>query len=300
MNKNFWKWIISFSLALAFFCNSWAQPKLILERNVEKKMTKYADKSFQRMRIKGDAYIKIDRKNSRAISDVRSSLKNHFQIFENNDHSVKIGGPQVVILKDINERQMAIPEKILPDSIAKQFSLVSIDTEFTTDIKDLKEKVTGLVFNYQRVYNKRIVRSDKNYLMIAIDGKGFLQWADIAMEDLQQGNGFLEICTNYQESVSLLDSIVKSLFSKVHVAHLDIGRNVDSVMVTSVAEAYCEVKNQGLLLPCFSYTLDLVLEDGSVIFTMMDVPASLQLWRKFDENIHDNWGVNGLQLVFGH
>ena len=56
MNKNFWKWIISFSLALAFFCNSWAQPKLILERNVEKKMTKYADKSFQRMRIKGDAY----------------------------------------------------------------------------------------------------------------------------------------------------------------------------------------------------------------------------------------------------
>ena len=43
---------------------------------------------------------------------------------------------------------MAIPEKILPDSIAKQFSLVSIDTEFTTDIKDLKEKVTGLVFNY--------------------------------------------------------------------------------------------------------------------------------------------------------
>lgn len=146
MNKNFWKWIISFSLALAFFCNSWAQPKLILERNVEKKMTKYADKSFQRMRIKGDAYIKIDRKNSRAISDVRSSLKNHFQIFENNDHSVKIGGPQVVILKDINERQMAIPEKILPDSIAKQFSLVSIDTEFTTDIKDLKEKVTGLVF----------------------------------------------------------------------------------------------------------------------------------------------------------
>lgn len=37
MNKNFWKWMISFSLALAFFCNSWAQPKLILERNVKKK-----------------------------------------------------------------------------------------------------------------------------------------------------------------------------------------------------------------------------------------------------------------------
>ena len=196
-------------------------------------------------------------------------------------------GSLVINTKGLAENSFHFGEKIakwiLPNAFAQQFDFFSVDEEESFNGETFEKEVTGYIFNFQRVYNNRIVRSENNYLNIAIDAQGRFKWAEISMEDLSLTREIVYTTETAQENENTLDSIVNISYSTFYSENFEDSVAVESVNVESAAEAYCEIEDENVrkFYPCLSYSSNIILKNGTEISTVIDAPHSLSDWKNY-------------------
>lgn len=247
--------------------------------------------------------VKVDSTN-KTISSLKFILNSKFNVSENGKYSIRVKRKEGFERSLFKEKRLNakenIPSLFFPTFVASQFDLLSVDTELMVDMESLEERVIGYVFNYQRMYNNRVVRSPYNYLTIAVDTLGKLKWADIAMEDFKITREFIKTEDLPEVETATLDSVIELSFSTFYKMDFTDSVRVETVNITSAAEAYCEFEEDEMqmLFPCISYTSRLSLENGDTVLTVIDAPHSLKTWRKFkNEKTSTDTAFNPL-LVF--
>ncbi|WP_290766336.1 hypothetical protein [Fibrobacter sp. UBA4297] len=301
---------------LLMFCVSYSKPNLRFDQSAKKFLKERHLISGHRM-----SFSTTVRKNSRKsfVVDVDTtskmqslimlSLKGKCSVLKNDDNSLRIKNDKFRIAMDKmkkNESKFSelVLKKLLPDFIAKQFDFISLDVEQQFDLYSDKAEEIGYIFNYQRVYNNRIVRSAYDYLTIALDSDGKLKWAEIMMSDLKTTLEYVETEESVDENENALGEVVSTTIDSLENRQTHERRNVKSVVANSAAEAYCEVEDGGKikLHPCISYTATMELDNGESVFTIIDAPHSLKSWRNYKngkkKHIHyANGGVSGSVFV---
>lgn len=170
-------------------------------------------------------------------------------------------------------------KEIFSERYRQQFSLLSVDTEFIQTKKFKKNE--SLTFNFQRVFQKRIVRSLSNYLQVQITEDGSIQNIELSVEDLKATKDFIDCSEFFDAKVSALDSIVKTDFSKLtQTGDENDFIDIDSIFISGATEAYCEIGT--LLYPCLSYAVELILPSEEKFWDIIDAPHSLKTFQNFN------------------
>jgi hypothetical protein len=179
-------------------------------------------------------------------------------------------------------------EQLVPQGYVNQFKLVSVDIQRSFAMSQ-GVKIEGYTFNFKRVFNNRIVRSNKNYLIVRTDNNGFLKNAEIALQDLAVSSERIAIGVDYNEKMATLDSLINADYEFIDVLgerkHLKKVK-LDKIEVGSVAHSYCEVQvdSEKKLFPCLSYASKLVLPNKDEIGGIIDAPYSRKSWSEFSRN----------------
>ena len=179
-------------------------------------------------------------------------------------------------------------KKVTPVKETEQLKnmLVSIDKERSFSEKQ-GVKIEGYRFNFNRLFNGRVVRSKDDYLRIRTDAKGLLRDARIALQDLKESSEIVKTDEDINENETTLDSLVSVELDAIQV--IDQNGNekkerVDKVEVNSVAEAYCEifVGESKMYFPCLSYASKINLSNDEKISYIIDAPHSRQSWGDYN------------------
>jgi hypothetical protein len=169
-----------------------------------------------------------------------------------------------------------------------QFKLVSVDIQRSFALSQ-GVQIEGYTFNFKRVFNNRIVRNNKNYLVVRTDKNGVMKNAEIALQDLAVSSERIAIGVDYNEKMATLDSLINVDYEFIDV----FGENrqlkkvrLDKIEVGSVAHSYCEVEvgSERKLFPCLSYASKLVLPNKESIGGIIDVPYSRKSWSEYSQN----------------
>jgi hypothetical protein len=179
-------------------------------------------------------------------------------------------------------------EQLVPQGYVNQFKLVSVDIQRSFALSQ-GVQIEGYTFNFKRVFNNRIVRNNKNYLVVRTDKNGFMKNAEIALQDLAVSSERIAIGVDYNEKMATLDSLINVDYEFIDV----FGENrqlkkvrLDKIEVGSVAHSYCEVEvgSERKLFPCLSYASKLVLPNKESIGGIIDVPYSRKSWSEYSQN----------------
>lgn len=176
-------------------------------------------------------------------------------------------------------KEQDILKEVFSEQYMQQFSLLSVDTEFVQTKKF--KKIESLTFNFQRVFQKRIVRSQNNYLQIQTSEDGNIQNIELAIEDLKTTEDFIDCSELFEAKVSALDSIIKTDFSKLtQTGDENNFIDIDSIFISGATEAYCEMGT--FLYPCLSYAAELTLPSKKKFWDIIDAPHSLKTFQNFN------------------
>jgi len=260
------------AITLLLVCCSFAKPMLTINGNAHRLLNKRdSQKAF---------VIEIDTtSNTRSL--VRLALTGRYTLREPDSRSLRIQGGNVSVkAAELTGNQVQVAKrlagKLLPGYLANQFHYLSTDTETETNAETGTSENSGYIFNFQRVYNGRVVRSAGDYLTIVMEASGTMRYAEISMSDLRATLEYIETTETQGENIAALDSVVNFTFT-------DSQANVVGVSATGAAKSYCMVDDNSrvVLHPCISYTVKVELDNGETVNTIIDAPHSLRAWIEY-------------------
>ena len=235
----------------------------------------------------------IDESSDNSLTELKNLLSGSYTVYASRNKSFRIRKENTVFdLSNLetNRANMAhqMLEQLVPQGYVNQFKLVSVDIQRSFAMSQ-GVKIEGYTFNFKRVFNNRIVRSNKNYLIVRTDNNGFLKNAEIALQDLAVSSERIAIGVDYNEKMATLDSLINADYEFIDVLgerkHLKKVK-LDKIEVGSVAHSYCEVQvdSEKKLFPCLSYASKLVLPNKDEIGGIIDAPYSRKSWSEFSRN----------------
>jgi ribosomal protein S8 len=235
----------------------------------------------------------IDESSDNSLTELKNLLSGSYTVYASRNKSFRIRKENTVFdLSNLetNRANMAhqMLEQLVPQGYVNQFKLVSVDIQRSFALSQ-GVQIEGYTFNFKRVFNNRIVRNNKNYLVVRTDKNGFMKNAEIALQDLAVSSERIAIGVDYNEKMATLDSLINVDYEFIDV----FGENrqlkkvrLDKIEVGSVAHSYCEVEvgSERKLFPCLSYASKLVLPNKESIGGIIDVPYSRKSWSEYSQN----------------
>ena len=235
----------------------------------------------------------IDESSDNSLTELKNLLSGSYTVYASRNKSFRIRKENTVFdLSNLetNRANMAhqMLEQLVPQGYVNQFKLVSVDIQRSFALSQ-GVKIEGYTFNFKRVFNNRIVRNNKNYLVVRTDKNGVMKNAEIALQDLAVSSERIAIGVDYNEKMATLDSLINVDYEFIDV----FGENrqlkkvrLDKIEVGSVAHSYCEVEvgSERKLFPCLSYASKLVLPNKESIGGIIDVPYSRKSWSEYSQN----------------
>ncbi len=208
--------------------------------------------------------------------------------------------------KNQNQESKKLLKHLFSDTIAKQFDLFIIGTEYIESIavpqtiensyseyingKTISQTKTvpnahtgtenGYTLFFQRIYKGRIVRGTSNYLTVVIDKDGRIKNMDMAWQDLFSTEKFTNISNNVTDITEALESVINSGYSYVIAAGDTL--SIRSFDVNGVAKAWCKTATENALSPCLSYSVSVEASNGEIRHTVVDAPYSIN-YKKEEE-----------------
>ena len=235
----------------------------------------------------------IDDSSGSSLTELKNLLSGSYTVYASRNKSFRIRKENTVFdLSNLetNRANMAhqMLEQLVPQGYVNQFKLVSVDIQRSFALSQ-GVQIEGYTFNFKRVFNNRIVRNNKNYLVVRTDKNGVMKNAEIALQDLAVSSERIAIGVDYNEKMATLDSLINVDYEFIDV----FGENrqlkkvrLDKIEVGSVAHSYCEVEvgSERKLFPCLSYASKLVLPNKESIGGIIDVPYSRKSWSEYSQN----------------
>jgi len=235
----------------------------------------------------------IDESSDNSLTELKNLLSGSYTVYASRNKSFRIRKENTVFdLSNLetNRANMAhqMLEQLVPQGYVNQFKLVSVDIQRSFALSQ-GVQIEGYTFNFKRVFNNRIVRNNKNYLVVRTDKNGVMKNAEIALQDLAVSSERIAIGVDYNEKMATLDSLINVDYEFIDV----FGENrqlkkvrLDKIEVGSVAHSYCEVEvgSERKLFPCISYASKLVLPNKESIGGIIDVPYSRKSWSEYSQN----------------
>lgn len=235
----------------------------------------------------------IDESSDNSLTELKNLLSGSYTVYASRNKSFRIRKENTVFdLSNLetNRANMAhqMLEQLVPQGYVNQFKLVSVDIQRSFAVSQ-GVQIEGYTFNFKRVFNNRVVRNNKNYLVVRTDKNGFMKNAEIALQDLAVSSERIAIGVDYNEKMATLDSLINVDYEFIDV----FGENrqlkkvrLDKIEVGSVAHSYCEVEvgSERKLFPCLSYASKLVLPNKESIGGIIDVPYSRKSWSEYSQN----------------
>ena len=235
----------------------------------------------------------IDESSDNSLTELKNLLSGSYTVYASRNKSFRIRKENTVFdLSNLetNKANMAhqMLEQLVPQGYVNQFKLVSVDIQRSFALSQ-GVQIEGYTFNFKRVFNNRIVRNNKNYLVVRTDKNGVMKNAEIALQDLAVSSERIAIGVDYNEKMATLDSLINVDYEFIDV----FGENrqlkkvrLDKIEVGSVAHSYCEVEvgSERKLFPCLSYASKLVLPNKESIGGIIDVPYSRKSWSEYSQN----------------
>lgn len=296
------KLYIVFFANILLFSISLAKPSLVMNEKAEKFLKVRNVENTQQSKLKNESFNKkpysyvvlVDESSNDTYAAMKQRLVSFFKAYEPEKNVLRIKKENVKVdLSDLelnrNSCARKILEKVMPNDYGKMFVLVTVDLERSFS-KSQGVQIEGYTFNFKRLFDNRVVRNNKNYLIVRMDKNGYLRSADIRLQDLTISTEKMSIDANYDENRATLDSLVNITSDFVNVVNEKgdvIKENVDKVVVNSVADAYCEIEIGGkkILIPCLSYASKMVLSNKESFGYIFDVPYSRKSWSDYQ---HEN------------
>lgn len=235
----------------------------------------------------------IDESSDNSLTELKNLLSGSYTVYASRNKSFRIRKENTVFdLSNLetNRANMAhqMLEQLVPQGYVNQFKLVSVDIQRSFALSQ-GVQIEGYTFNFKRVFNNRVVRNNKNYLVVRTDKNGVMKNAEIALQDLAVSSERIAIGVDYNEKMATLDSLINVDYEFIDV----FGENrqlkkvrLDKIEVGSVAHSYCEVEvgSERKLFPCLSYASKLVLPNKESIGGIIDVPYSRKSWSEYSQN----------------
>ncbi len=228
--------------------------------------------------------VKTNKHSHKTLDSIKAELESKgFRTIIDKDHVLHIDNLKTKRKTKSSHRAKKytgqdILKEVFSERYVQQFSLLSVDTEFVQTKKF--KKIESLTFNFQRVFQKRIVRSQNNYLQVQTTKDRSIQNIELSVEDLKATKDFIDCSELFDAKVSALDSIVKTDFSKLtQTGDENNFIDIDSIFIAGVAEAYCEIGT--LFYPCLSYAAELTLPSKEKFWDIIDAPHSLKTFQNF-------------------
>jgi hypothetical protein len=316
------------SLAILFFVGfTSAQPIIKVQSHVQSYLQEKNEKhrsglslakdyhsNYEESREKEHAQLLYEKKSFLEINDILSNgVEEKFQYVNYHNNIAYLDSCKSNSKIDINnlkknqdQESKKLLKQLFPDSIAKQFDLFIVGTEYTANqvipqiveynyekyiegknnsqaesktsspIEKIENSYTLL---FQRIYRGRIIRGFDNYLSIAIDKNGYTKSMEIAWQDLFTTGELVDISNNSTEIIQALETVTKldhSAISKIGENTMDT-LTVKGFDVNGVARAWCKIMidSKNVLLPCLSYSGDVELSNGEIMPTIIDAPYSI-------------------------
>jgi hypothetical protein len=243
--------------------------------------------------------VTIDESSDSSLMELKNLLSSTYKVYGFRNKSFRIRKENVAFDLSALETNRAntahqMLEQLLPQGYVNQFKLVSIDVQRSFAMSQ-GVQIGGYTFNFKRVFNNRIVRNNKNYLIVRTDKNGILKNAEIALQKLTVSSEQIAIGADYNEKMATLDSMINVGYEFIEV--FDENRQLKSVKlekieVGSVAHSYCEVGiesermlfSEKKLFPCLSYASKLILPNKDEIGGIIDAPYSRKSWSEFSRN----------------
>ena len=288
-------------LALFVLCSSWGfgKPDLVMGERAKSFLNKRNQSDSKQLNLKKidvsknktANVVSVDEYSRKTMNEMKKFFSKTYNVHEIKDRVLSIKKDNVKFDLSELESQRALCahhmlKKIMPVEYVDKFMLVSIDKERSFSEKQ-GVKIEGYRFNFNRLFNGRVVRSKDDYLRIRTDAKGLLRDARIALQDLKESSEIVKTDENINENETTLDSLVSVELDAIQV--IDQNGNekkerVDKVEVNSVAEAYCEifVGESKMYFPCLSYASKINLSNDEKISYIIDAPHSRQSWGDYN------------------
>lgn len=266
-----------------------AKPSLVIS-NTAKSFLQTNDSAD----LRAESFVAtIDKSSDRSLTELKNLLSGSYTVYASRNKSFRIRKENTVFdLSNLetNRANMAhqMLEQLVPQIYVNQFKLVSVDIQRSFALSQ-GVQIEGYTFNFKRVFNNRIVRNNKNYLVVRTDKNGVMKNAEIALQDLAVSSERIAIGVDYNEKMATLDSLINVDYEFIDV----FGENrqlkkvrLDKIEVGSVAHSYCEVEvgSERKLFPCLSYASKLVLPNKESIGGIIDVPYSRKSWSEYSQN----------------
>ena len=291
------KIIFYFFVALFFNMLSYARPVLVMGENVKRglKELDHNDarqfKQSDKKSVKKVSYVvEIDESSNKTFKDLKKRVKNGFRVEEYGKNELSLKNEKVRIdLSELESDRFTCANKmvksVMPDVYANQWSLVSVDEKRSFSMSQ-GVKIEGRTFNFKRVFDGRIVRNNDNFLKIRVGKNGYLESADVAMQDLKKIAEEIDIDGDFAENEATLDSVLTVGFENAYVydeSGLEKEEKIEKVETGSVAEAYCEIYEgqKKKLFPCLSYATKINLSENRKFDYIIDVPHSRKSWSDY-------------------
>jgi len=274
-----------------------ARPVLVMDDNVKKTLkiqnridTQYENQNDKNKEKRKSFIVEVDETSKKIFADLKKRFKNKYHISNVRKNTFRLKNEKVNIdLSDFDSNRFFCASKVLktimPNDYVNQFVLVSVDERRSFSMSQ-GVKIEGRTFNFKRVFNGRIVRNNDNYFNVRIDKNGYLESADIAMQDLKILAEDVEIDNDIDENEATLDSVLNADFEFAYIYDnngIEKKEKIDNIEMKSVAEAYCEILEGKVkkLFPCLSYTSKINLSEKRNFDYIIDVPHSRKSWGDY-------------------
>ena len=265
MKKLIWFTFIALILDSLVF----ARPILVMGENVKKGLKEFHQTDVRQLNLdekkktkRMSFLVEIDESSNKTFANLKKSLKNGYGVSENGKNALRLKKERMKIdLSDLDSNRVLCSNKmlraVLPNDYVNQFSLVSVDERRSFSVSQ-GVKVEGYSFNFKRIFDGRIVRNKDNYLKIRVGRNGFLESADVALQDLKIVAEEVDVDSDVDENEATLDSVLNENLEFAYVYDengFEKKEKIETVEIGSVAEAYCEIVDgkKKKLFPCLSY-----------------------------------------------
>ncbi|MDR0516004.1 MAG: hypothetical protein LBH25_03070 [Fibromonadaceae bacterium] len=270
--------------------------------------------NYEELREGESVQLLYEKESFLEIKNIASKgIDKNFRYINYNDNIVYLDSCKnsfKVDVDNLKKKQYQESKKLLkqffPDSIAKQFDLFVIGTEYTAskaipqtveysyekymegkkspqaDSKidsPIKKSENGYALLFQRIYKGRVIRNFDNHLNITIDKDGYVKNMEIAWQDLLPAGEFADVSNNSAKIAQALEMVTKlnhSSMSKIGESKADT-LAVKNFDVNGVAKAWCKITldSKNVLFPCLSYSGNVELSNGETVPTIIDAPYSI-------------------------
>ena len=291
------KYIVSY--LILFLCSlSFGKPSLAMSERVKNYLNsrnQYDSKRFDEKNMtnlkKGYSYVlAVDESSHKTIDKMKNYFSKKYDV-------QKIGSKKIRIKKenvkfDLSEKDSNRPlcgrrmlKKMMPVGDSDKFMLVSVDTERSFSVSQ-GVRVEGYRFNFNRLFNNRVVRSKDDFLMIRTDERGMLKDVRLSLQDLKETSEYVETDEDFSENEKTLDSLLNEKFNEIEFdgqKGIEKKERIDGIEVNSAAEAYCEVLvgTAKKLFPCLSYSSKIKLSNNENMSYIIDAPHSRKSWSNY-------------------